>query len=34
MNMVEEKGKNIVGGEQYEDGVGEKEDEYSWRRMG
>ncbi len=30
MNMVEEKGKNIVGGEQYEDGVGEW-DEDGWK---
>ncbi len=33
MNMVEEKGKNIVGGEWNEDGGGEG-DEDSWRRMG
>jgi hypothetical protein len=33
MNMVEEKGKNLVGGEWDEDGGGEGE-EFSWRRMG
>ncbi len=33
MNMVEEKGKNIAGGEWDEYGGG-KGEEYSWRRMG